>query len=200
MKTRALRKSNELLPAWSDENQLEKTLRNLIRRSHSEYTERGIRVLYITFGELRWVEKETKQEIVSPLLLTPVEIFKETTRGPFKIRVPPVEDEILVNPALMLKLRYEFGVELPALLDDDVQIPTKYLSIVNELVKELGWRAEASTYLGLFSFAKLAIYQDLTDNQEEIIKNPIIKSLSGVPQDGLVQSDLPKVEELPSTS
>ncbi len=195
-KTAYLRKSNELLPAWSDENQLEKTLRNLIRRSHSEYTERGIRVLYITFGELRWFEKETKQEIISPLLLTPVELFKETTRGPFKIKVPLVEDEILVNPALMLKLRYEFGIELPVLLDDEVHSPTEYLTEVNELVKDLGWRAEASNYLGLFSFAKLAIYQDLTDNQDEITKHPIIKSLSGIPQDGLVQSDLPKVDDL----
>jgi superfamily I DNA and/or RNA helicase len=195
-KAPSLRRSNELLPAWSDESQLEKTLRNLYRRSHSEYTERGIRVLYVTFGELRWIEKETKQEIVSPLLLTPVELFTETTRGPFKIRVPLVEDEILVNPALMLKLRYEFGIELPPLLEDDVQTPSGYIASVNELVKEFGWRTEASTYLGLFSFAKLAIYQDLTDNQDEIVKHPIIKSLSGVFQDELVQTGLPKVEEL----
>ncbi|MCX6641948.1 MAG: DUF4011 domain-containing protein, partial [Candidatus Bathyarchaeota archaeon] len=192
----SLRRSNELLPAWSDESQLEKTLRNLSRRSHSEYTERGVRVLYVTFGELRWIERETKQEVVSPLLLTPVELFKETTRGPFKIRVPLVEDEIIVNPALMLKLKYEFGVELPFLLEDDVQNPSGYIASVNELVKELGWKTDASTYLGLFSFAKLAIYQDLTDNQDEIIKHPIIKSLSGIPQNRLVQTGLPKIEEL----
>ena len=189
-------KSTEITPGWSDPNQLERTLRNLSRRSQSEYMERGIRVLYITFGQLKWTEKETKQEVVSPLLLTPVELTRDSTREPYQIKVPPIEDEILVNPALMLKLKYEHGVDLPALPEEEEQTPSSYLAAVQRVVKELGWTVDPTVYLGLFSFAKLAIYQDLTDNLNRITEHPTLRALAGVPVEGLIQKGLPRVEDL----
>ena len=195
LKMRAPR-SNEITPEWSDPNQLDRTLRNLSRRSQSEYTERGIRILYITLGQLKWTERETKQEVISPLLLTPVELTRDSIREPYKIKIPPVEDEIIVNPALLLKLKYEHGVDLPSLPEEEDQTPSSYLAAVEESVKELGWSVEPTIYLGLFSFAKLAIYQDLTDNLGRITEHPTMRALAGVPVEGLVQKSLPKVEEL----
>ncbi len=189
-------KSTEITPEWSDPNQLDRTLRNLSRRSQSEYMERGIRILYVTLGQLKWTEKETKQEVVSPLLLTPVELTRDSTREPYQIKIPPVEDEMLVNPALMLKLKYEHGVDLPALSEEEEQTPSSYLAAVEGVVKELGWTVEPAVYLGLFSFAKLAIYQDLTDNLSRITEHPTLRALAGVPVEGLIQRSLPRVEDL----
>jgi hypothetical protein len=189
-------KSSEITLGWSDLNQLDRTLRNLSRRSQSEYTERGIRVLYVTFGQLRWTEKESRQEVISPLLLTPVELTRDSTREPYQIKVPPVEDELLVNPALMLKLKYEHGAKLPALLEEEEQTPSNYLAAVEVVVKELGWTVEPTVSLGLFSFAKLAIYQDMTDNLSRITEHPTLKALAGVPVEGLIQRGLPRVEDL----
>ncbi len=189
-------KSTEITPGWSDPNQLDRTLRNLSRRSQSEYTERGIRILYITFGQLKWTEKDTKQEVVSPLLLTPVELTRDSTREPYQIKIPPIEDEILVNPALMLKLKYEHSVDLPTLPEEEEQTPSSYLAAIQEVVKELGWTVEPTVYLGLFSFAKLAIYQDLTDNLSRITEHPTLRALAGVPVEGLIQKGLPSVEDL----
>ena len=192
------RKGTEVLPGWSDASQLDRILRNLSRRSQSEYTERGVRVLYTTFGQLKWIEKETKQEVLSPLLLTPVELFRESTRGHYQIRVPPVEDEVLFNPSLKLKLKYDFGIDLPSLPEDEEVTPSSYLAAVNEEVEELGWTTEPSVYLSLFSFAKLAIYQDLTDNLSHIVEHPILRALAGVPVEGLIQKGLPRIEDLDS--
>jgi len=189
-------KSTEITPGWSDPNQLDRTLRNLSRRSQSEYTERGIRVLYVTFGQLKWIEKESKQEVISPLLLTPIELTRESTRAPYEIKVPPVEDMVLVNPALTLKLKYEHDFDLPALPEDEGQPPSSYLASVINAVRELGWTVEPTVYIGLFSFAKLTIYQDLTDNLSRIVEHPIVRALASVPVEGLVQKGLPKVEDL----
>ncbi len=191
-------KVSEIIVGWSDPNQLDRTLRNLSRRSQSEYTERGIRILFVTFGQLRWTDKGNKQEIISPLLLTPVELTRDSTRAPYQIKVPPVEDELLVNPALVLKLKYEHGVDLPSLLEDEEQTPSSYLTTVEAVVKELGWTVESTVYLGLFSFAKLAIYQDLTDNLSRITEHPTLKALAGVPIEGLIQKSLPRVDDLDS--
>jgi hypothetical protein len=189
-------KSTEITLGWSDPNQLDRTLRNMSRRSQSEYTERGIRILYVTLGQLRWTEKDTKQEVTSPLLLTPVELTRDSTHEPYQIKVPPVEDVVLVNPALMLKLKYEHGVDLPPLPEEEEEAPSSYLAAVLGVVKELGWTVEPTVYLGLFSFAKLAIYQDLTDNLNHIIEHPLLRALAGVPAEGLIQSGLPRGEDL----
>ncbi len=189
-------KSTEITPGWSDPNQLDRILRNMSRRSQSEYIERGIRVLYVTFGQLRWTEKESKQEVISPLLLTPVELKRDSTREPYQIKVPPVEDEVLVNPALILKLKYEHGLDLPALSEEEDQPPSTYLATVQKIVSELGWIVEPTVNLGLFSFAKLAIYQDLTDNLRRITEHTIVRALAGIPTEELIQRGLPRVEEL----
>lgn len=189
-------KSTEITPDWSDPNQLDRTLRNLSRRSQSEYTERGIRILYLTLGQLKWTERDTKQEVISPLLLTPVELTRDSIREPYKIKIPPVEDDVIVNPALLLKLKYEHGVDLPALPEEEDQTPSSYLAAVEGAVKELGWSVEPTIYLGLFSFAKLAIYQDLADNLGRITEHPTMRALAGVPVEGLVQKGLPRLEEL----
>jgi hypothetical protein len=189
-------KSTEIIPGWSDPNQLDRTLRNMSRRSQSEYTERGIRILYVTFGQLKWNEKENGQEVISPLLLTPVELVRDSTREPYQIKVPPVEDIVLVNPALMLKLKYEHGLDLPILPEEEEQTPSSYLTKIQNSVDELGWTVEPTVYLGLFSFAKLAIYQDLTDNLSRIIEHPIVRSLAGVHVEGLIQKGLPSVGDL----
>jgi hypothetical protein len=191
-------KNSEITLSWPDTNQSEKVLRNLSRRSQSEYTERGIRVLYVTFGQLRWTEKDNPQEIVSPLLLSPVELTRESTLEPYQIKIPPVEDVVLVNPALELKLRYEHGLELPPLPEDEEQNPSSYLATVQKLVEELGWTVEPTIHIGLFSFSKLAIYQDLTDNLNQVAEHPMIRALTGVPVEGLIQSGLPRVEDLDS--
>ncbi len=189
-------KISEITLVWPEPNQYEKVLRNLSRRSQSEYTERGIRVLYVTFGQLRWAEKENPQEITSPLLLSPVELTRESSHEPYQIKIPPVEDLVLVNPALRLKLKYEHGFELPPLPEDEEQTPSTYLSTVQKLVEELGWKVEPTLHIGLFSFSKLAIYQDLTDNFNQIKEHHIVKALAGITVEGLIRSGLPKVEDL----
>ena len=191
-------KSTEITPVWSDPYQLDRILRNLSRRSQSEYTERGVRVLYVTFGQLRWTEKESRQEVISPLLLTPVELTRESAREQYQIKIPPIEDEVIVNPALMLKLKYEHSFDLPALPEEEEQTPSSYLAAVLKVVSELGWTVEPTVNLGLFSFAKLAIYQDLTDNLSRITEHPIVRALAGVSVEGLIQRGLPMVEDLDS--
>ncbi|MCJ7713599.1 DUF4011 domain-containing protein, partial [Candidatus Bathyarchaeota archaeon] len=42
---------------------VERTLKNLSRRSRSDYRERGVRVLYVTFGKLVWKEEPSSDVI-----------------------------------------------------------------------------------------------------------------------------------------
>jgi len=190
------KKTTAILPGWSDVTQLDKILKNLKRRSSIEYTERGIRILFLTYGLLKWIDKETKQETLSPLLMTPVELIKESARSPYYIKVPPVEESIIVNPALKLKLKFDYDIEIPDFSNEEDDSLSTYFEKLDFINKEFLWSIEKSCYLGLFSFSKLAIYQDLIDNFEIIEKHPIIRSLSKVTVYNLIQKNLPKLEDL----
>lgn len=186
----------QLVPHGDDPQWIERILRSLYRRSTSEYRERGVRILYITFGMLNWREAGSGEAVRSPILLVPIELRRDNPRSPYRIEVPPVEEEVVLNPALTLKLRYDYKFELPPLPDfEDVDV-LSYLQEVSAVCGELGWRVEGEVGIGLFSFYKLVMYQDLSENAEEIAKNQIISALAGVPNPRLVKDPLPKEDEL----
>jgi len=189
-------KRTQLVTAETDARQLERTLRNLYRRSASEYRERGVRILYITFGMMNWREAGSSETVSSPVVLTPIELVRKTTRDPYRIQVPSVEEEAILNPALRLKIQYDFKIDLPPLPDFEEQSLLEYLEAVVEAGGDLDWSVEPVVQMGLFSFHKLVMYQDLSDNIDLIARHPIISALAGVPPVSLVMDSLPKEQEL----
>jgi hypothetical protein len=193
---RARPRKTQLVPEGIEAPRLRRVLRNLARRSASEYRERGVRILYVAFGMLSWNEGGSNQPLMSPIILTPVELTRKTSRDPYTVRVPAVEDEAILNPALRLKLQYEHKIALPPLPDWDEEALTGYLAEVREAIQETGWEVEAGVNLSLFSFHKLVMYQDLIDNVDTIIEHPLIGALAGVIPPPIAGDSLPKVGEL----
>jgi hypothetical protein len=173
-------------------------MRNLARRSASEYRERGVRILYMTFGMLSWEEAGAKVHVKSPIVLTPVELTRKTSRDPYRIQVPAVEEEAILNPALRLKLQYDHKIELPPLPDFDEENITEYLKDVEKAVAGLGWEVEPVIQMGLFSFHKLVMYQDLNDNMDRIVEHPIVSALAGATRAPMAEQPLPLADELDS--
>jgi len=189
-------RKTQLVPEGIEAPRLRRVLRNLARRSASEYRERGVRILYVAFGMLSWNEGGSNQPLISPIILTPVEITRKTSRDPYTIRVPAVEDEAILNPALRLKLQYDHKIELPTLPDWDEETLTGYLAEVRAALRETGWEVDGSVHLGLFSFHKLVMYQDLIDNVDTIIEHPLIGALAGAMPPPVAEDPLPVAGEL----
>ncbi len=189
-------KKTNLVPDGIEANQLKRVLRNLARRSSSEYRERGVRILYLAFGMLHWEDEESKLPLVSPIVLTPVELTRKNRRDNYSIRVPSVEEEAVLNPALKLKLQYEYQIELPSFPDWDDASLTSYLADVQKVVEGTGWEVDLSVHLGLFSYHKLVMYQDLIDNVDTIIEHPLIQALAGVTPPPISKVSIPTVQEL----
>src|SRR5207248_809332 len=58
--------SDELLTDAKDGNRLRSILRNLYRRSRTDFEERGVRILFLAFGILEWKEVEESGIVKSP--------------------------------------------------------------------------------------------------------------------------------------
>jgi hypothetical protein len=191
------RAANQLVCDVSSRTDFERTLRNLYRRSLSDFRERGVRVLHAAFGMLVWKEKDTLEEVRSPLILVPIELARETFREPFSISVPPVEEETVLNPALQVKLKNDFEIELPPLPEYwDYQSLNTYFNDIIQIANELGWKVETTVEIGLFSFHKLVIYNDLGTNEAIIKQHPIIRAIAGINDVQLTQSSLPDEKDV----
>jgi len=189
--------TKQLVCEGTSRTDLEKILKNLYRRSLIDYRERGVRILHATFGMLVWKEKETGEETRSPLILVPIELARESFREPFAISVPPIEEEAVLNPALQVKLKTDFKAELPHLPEYwESQSLLNYLSAVTQFANELGWRVEATVEIGLFSFHKLVIYNDLDANAGVITQHPIIRKIAGINDEPLESISLPEEKDV----
>jgi hypothetical protein len=183
---------NQLVCKSTSRIDIEKTLKALHRRSLSDYRERGMRTLNAAFGMLVWKKEATAEEIRSPLLFVPIELAKESSRKPFQISVPTIEEEVVLNPALQVKLKNDFQTELPPLPDFwDYQSLSSYLDDVKQVAYKFGWRVESTVEIGLFSFYKMVIYNDLDANGDLILQHPIIRAIAGVNGTKISDGSLP---------
>ena len=177
--------------------EVDRALKALERRSLLDYRERGVRILYAAFGVLNWVDLETQENVVSPLVLVPLEIGKETRRAPYSIAVPPVEDEAVLNPALAAKLYNDYRIELPPLPEDwEGQTLAEYYRQIETAVAKFGWKTESSIDLGLFSFQKLVIYKDLDTNMPTVTQHSLVRAIAGFKEEGLIQTGLPEEKDV----
>ncbi len=189
--------SNQLVCEGLSRTNLERVLKNLHRRSLLDYRERGVRILHAAFGMLVWKEKETAEEVRSPLVLVPIELARESFREPFFISVPPIEEEVVLNPALQVKLKADFKIELPPLPEYlEYKSLADYFNAFTKIANELGWKVEATVEIGLFSFHKLVIYNDLDTNTQVIKRHPLIRAIVGIEDIPLTTGTLPEEKDV----
>ena len=156
--------------------ELERALRNIRRRAKTALEEQGVNMLFLAFGFLRYPDPDQPEEVLrAPLILVPVSLKVESFSDPYTLS--PHEDEITVNPTLRFKLETEYGVTLPE--PDEAALPSEYFAQVREAVQSKGWTVAPDVYLGLFSFLKLNMYEDLRRNRETVLENPVIRAICG---------------------
>lgn len=173
-----------------------KTISSIRQKARSFYEETGLHILHVAVGSLAWKDQETGDEVLSPLLLLPVELRRESRRSPYYLF--PTDEPIVLNPALALKLSRDFNVTLPDLPDDwESFAPSDYLRQVEEVANEKGWGVRDDCCLSLFSFLKLVIHKDLGANEERIGEHPVIQAMAGNWQQEVLQGGVLEVEKLP---
>jgi len=152
-----------------------------IRKAAKEsLNEKGINILYLSFGFLKW--KDETDEYLSPLLLVPVKLENDNKRNPFYISL--YEDEITTNPTLAYKLKAEHNLTLPLYEDDEHENETlmEYFLRVKEFAKLAKFEVLDNVYIGLFSFHKIDMYNDLKVNKDKILQNKnVLKLLNLAP-------------------
>lgn len=165
---------NQLLVYNESKYPLE-ALKKIKKKSQEYVQETGTNVCYIAFGFILWKEIDYSEcTYKAPILLVPIEIQQESSISPFKIKV--TGDDIVINPTFEYKLNVEHNITLPNYNDEGLE---EYLNKINEIVSKLNWSITSESKIGLFSFSKINMYQDIKENKEKILQNKNVRILLG---------------------
>ncbi|MBN1065570.1 DUF4011 domain-containing protein [Clostridium botulinum] len=155
----------------------QKLLNNLRNKAKLAKEEQGINTLYLSLGFLEWIESyNSKQILLSPIILVPVRITLESLTDPFLLSV--TDDDIVVNPTLAFKLEHDFGIILPEFNNDEESVDS-YLNKIKEFISINNWKVNKNCSISLLSFLKINMYKDLENNIDKIRLNPIVTAIAG---------------------
>jgi very-short-patch-repair endonuclease len=175
-------RATELRAADKTSAEVSSALRLLERKANQDFVDKGLWTLYLGVGFVEWIDSQDEgKTIQSPILLVPVTFSRASTQEPFRLR--RVDEDAVINPALIVKLENDFGIQLAA-LDDAHEIDvTDQLTLVGTAIKrQRGWSVNERVVLTSFTFHKEAMYRDLLENAEEIAENPLVQLLALGPE------------------
>jgi len=169
-----------LLHVARPDTELGPVARNLMRRANEEFLDRGLSVLYVAFGMLRWLDVDGS-DMASPIYLVPVELVPEGPKA--TPRLKGGEDDAVLNPALPLRLA-DFGITWPTLEEIEglsvTDILDRFRVAIAKAKDFTDWSLAPEVHLATFSFTKEAMYKDLLDNEEVIANHPVVQALANI--------------------
>lgn len=173
-----------------DQDDLRGRLRNLERKTSQEFLDRGVWTLYVAFGKLTWVDAD-KQTFQAPLLLIPIALKYSPERQCWLLRIQEDNEEIVLNPALLLKAE-QLGVTLPKPdLSDESFDAGIWMDLLQESLSEArGWSTSAHVAISRFTFFKEAMYKDLLENASLISSHNVVKAIVDPENHSLSPSEL----------
>jgi len=169
------------LRSYLSETELNKALVHLYRTSRLSIEENGANTLYISLGLLKWYETPSSERPrYAPLLLLPVEIIRKSAAQGYVIRMR--EEETMMNITLLEMLRLNFSLNVSGLdpLPTDskgVDVKLIYSIIRNSIMNQPKWDIEEQAMLGIFSFNKFIMWNDIHNNSRKLLENKIVSSL-----------------------
>ena len=173
--------SHKRLRTYLTDSELQSSLTKLYRASRLSLEENGANTLYLALGFLKWYETPNSELArYAPLLLLPIEIIRKSAQKGYIIRSR--EEETIMNITLLEMLKQDFGISISGLTelprDDSGVDVVKIFNIIRRgIMSQSRWNVEEHSFLGIFSFSKFIMWNDIHNNADKLIENKVAKSL-----------------------
>lgn len=173
--------SQKRLRTYLTETELDRVLKHLYRSSRLSIEENGANTLYLALGLLKWYETSySERPRYAPILLLPVEMIRKSAAKGYIIRSR--EEDTILNITLLEMLRQNFGINIPVadpLPRDEsgVNVRLIYSIFRNSIKDQQKWDVEEQAILGIFSFNKFIMWNDIHNNADKLIENKLVHSL-----------------------
>lgn len=157
----------------------QKELKGIYRTVRTEVEETGSSTLFMVLGTLRWQQQAGGKTYVAPLLLMPLDIAP-AKNGRYAIQKR--DEETRINTTLLEFMRLNYGLTVTGidpLPKDDHSLDVSLVlhRFAEAMQGQEGWQIEEDAYIGLFSFTKFILWNDLRTHAAQLIDHPVVKSL-----------------------
>ncbi|MEP3480020.1 MAG: DUF4011 domain-containing protein [Fuerstiella sp.] len=175
-------KTDCLLHTEMTPEDLDDRLVKLVTDSNASFQEKGINVLYLAVGFVKWFEVD-KPDMPrhAPLLLVPVEL--ERDKAGTRYRLKWTGHELEANLSAAIRFKIDFNIDLPHLPDvEDLVAEAYFKDVADAISGQPNWELlEDDMVLWFFSFTKLLMYRDLDPETWPAVQSledrPLIRSL-----------------------
>ena len=158
---------NNLVDDDIDNRTINNNLTELYKGARDIFEQKGVKVLFLALGTLKWNFKDKpRDEIISPIILIPVELNKPSRKKEYELL--STDESIFINPALNLKLKYDYGIILNEEIDINKDLDYQKLldrisqnEDISKRINDNNWDIEENIYLGLFDRKKVSMIKDL---------------------------------------
>ena len=171
-------KSHKLL-TYLSATELKPVLTNLYRGARTALEENGANSLFIAIGMLKWfVTEKSDQPRYAPVLLMPVDIVRNG--GGYIVRMR--DEETILNVTLVEFLRQQYKLLVPSFDplpkdENGVDVSLIFSAIRKAVEQHERWEVLDESVLGLFSFNKFVMWNDIHTNADKLQQSPVVKSL-----------------------
>lgn len=175
------------IQTFYDDKTLDSSMKFLARQAKNSLEENGSNTLYLALGFLKWYENDVSvKERYAPLILVPIDLTKKITDKSYHMKIR--DEEAMINITLFEYLRQNFGMDIggldPLPTDEngfDVQLILN--TIRKAVMSKSHWDVCDFAFIGIFSFARFIMWNDLKNRSDDIFSNKLVKSLiSGKPE------------------
>ncbi len=170
---------NHRLHTYLTEHETRDVLKSIYRAARNAIEETGANSLYLAIGTVRWYETEhSEKPRFAPLMLLPVEMVYK--KGAYYIRTR--EEDMVLNITLMEFLRQNYDINITGLnpLPRDergVDVKLIFAAVRDAIKQQRRWDVDEECLLGIFSFSKFLMWNDVHNNREQLKENNIVNSL-----------------------
>ena len=156
-----------------------KAVAQIYRIAKNYIEETGANSLFLSLGALQWCDKSGKEH-KAPILLMPVELIKLKGKDNFVLRKR--DEDTVLNITLLELLKVEFDITIsginPLPTDEQgIDVNLVFHRFSHAVADLDGWGVCEEAVLGVFSFTKFVMWNDIHTNMATVVANPIIKSL-----------------------
>lgn len=168
------------IASYLTDTELKDDLKQVYRTARTSLEENGANSLFLALGMLKWYETDkSEQPRFAPILLLPVDIIRRSGNS-YIIRKR--DEDIMLNITLVQLLKQNFSIKLDVLKElpkdeSGVDVKLVFTCFRRAIIEQKKWNVIEECVLGLFSFNKFVMWNDIHSNADKLKENIVVASL-----------------------
>lgn len=160
---------------------LAKHCRKIEREAILAIEETGANMLFLVLGFLEFPDqKDSDRTFAAPLISIPVTLIKKEAAGIQSFSLQFTGDDIEENLSLREKLKNDFGLVLPDLDEDQIDVDG-YFNVIDNIIQRLpGFALKRRVSLCLLSFTNMLLVRDMEPAKwpaNGLLNHPIVREV-----------------------